>query len=170
MAEATRQYGIAPDVLTTAKGLGGGFPVGAMLATAAAAQALPFGTHGSTYGGNPLACAVAGAVLDELEKPALQANAKAREQQLRAGLDAIGERYGLFSKTRGMGLLIGAPLLPAWHGRAKDIVNAALKEGLWLLVAGPDVLRFAPALNITEADVGEGLTRFERACQRLTTA
>ncbi len=167
---AYQQYGIAPDVLTTAKGLGGGFPVGAMLATAAAAQALPFGTHGSTYGGNPLACAVAGAVLDELEKPALQANAKAREQQLRAGLDAIGERYGLFSKTRGMGLLIGAPLLPAWHGRAKDIVNAALKEGLWLLVAGPDVLRFAPALNITEADVGEGLTRFERACQRLTTA
>lgn len=164
---AYQQYGIAPDVLTTAKGLGGGFPVGAMLATAAAAQALPFGTHGSTYGGNPLACAVAGAVLDELQKPELQANAKAREQQLRAGLDAIGERHGLFGKTRGLGLLIGAPLAPAWHGRAKDIVNAALAEGLWLLVAGPDVLRFAPALNITEADVREGLERFGRVCKKL---
>ncbi|SEQ98353.1 acetylornithine/N-succinyldiaminopimelate aminotransferase [Solimonas aquatica] len=164
---AYQQYGVQPDVLTTAKGLGGGFPIGAMLATEAAAQALAFGTHGSTYGGNPLACAVAGAVLEELVKPELLANVQARSQQLREGLTQIGERYGQFSAPRGMGLLLGAPLTDSWKGRAKDIVNAGLKQGVWLLVAGPDVLRFAPALNISAADMAEGLARLDRACAAL---
>ena len=97
-------------------------------------------------------------------------NVGERAAQLTARLEEIGARYGLFSTTRGMGLLIGAPLSDAWKGRAKDVVNAALAEGLWLLVAGPDVLRFAPALNISEADVAEGLRRFERACAVLTSA
>ncbi|WP_020649716.1 aspartate aminotransferase family protein [Solimonas variicoloris] len=164
---AYQQCGVTPDVLTTAKGLGGGFPIGAMLTTADVAKALPFGTHGSTYGGNPLACAVAGAVLDEITKPELQRNVVARAQQLRDGLDQLGRRYGLFGTPRGQGLLVGAPVSEAWKGRAKEIVNAALAEGVWLLVAGPDVLRFAPALNITEADVAEGLARLERAVQKL---
>ncbi|WP_028009421.1 aspartate aminotransferase family protein [Solimonas flava] len=164
---AYQQCGVTPDVMTTAKGLGGGFPIGAMLTTADVAKALPFGTHGSTYGGNPLACAVAGAVLDEITKPALQQNVAARAQQLRDGLDQLGRRYGLSGTPRGQGLLIGAPVSEAWKGRAKEIVNAALAEGVWLLVAGPDVLRFAPALNITEADVSEGLARLERAMQKL---
>lgn len=164
---AYQQYGVQPDVLTTAKGLGGGFPIGAMLATEAAAQALAFGTHGSTYGGNPLACAVAGAVLEELVKPELLANVQARSLQLREGLTQIGERYGQFSAPRGMGLLLGAPLTDSWKGRAKDIVNAGLKQGVWLLVAGPDVLRFAPALNISAADMAEGLARLDRACAAL---
>lgn len=164
---AYQQLGVTPDVLTTAKGLGGGFPVGAMLTTNAAAQALAFGTHGSTYGGNPLACAVANAVLDEVSDPALMRNVAARGAQLRSGLDALATRYRFFTASRGQGLLIGAPLSEAWKGRAKDIVNAALAEGLWLLVAGPDVLRFAPALNISEADVSDGLARLERACAAL---
>lgn len=164
---AHEQLGVTPDVLTTAKGLGGGFPIGAMLATAKAAEALAFGTHGSTYGGNPLGCAVAGAVLEELVKPALMQNVQARAQQLRAGLQAIGQRYGMFEPARGMGLLMGAPVSEAWKGRAKDVVNAALKEGVWLLVAGPDVLRFAPALNISEAEMAEALQRLDRACAQL---
>lgn len=164
---AYQQYGVIPDVLTTAKGLGGGFPIGAMLTTTQHAQALPFGTHGSTYGGNPLGCAVAGAVLEELSKPELMANVQARAAQLRAGLERIGQRHGQFGTPRGMGLLVGAPLADRWKGRAKDIVNAGLKEGVWLLVAGPDVLRFAPALNITETELEEGLTRLERACAQL---
>ncbi|WP_370308461.1 aspartate aminotransferase family protein [Sinimarinibacterium flocculans] len=167
---AYEQYGVTPDVLTTAKGLGGGFPIGAMLTTDALAGVLAFGTHGSTYGGNPLACAVADAVVEEIARPELLRNVGERAAQLTAGLEEIGARYGLFSTTRGMGLLIGAPLSDAWKGRAKDVVNAALAEGLWLLVAGPDVLRFAPALNISEADVAEGLRRFERACAALTSA
>ena len=167
---AYEQYGVTPDVLTTAKGLGGGFPIGAMLTTDALAGVLAFGTHGSTYGGNPLACAVADAVVEEIARPELLRNVGERAAQLAARLEEIGARHGLFSTTRGMGLLIGAPLSDAWKGRAKDVVNAALAEGLWLLVAGPDVLRFAPALNISEADVAEGLRRFERACAVLTSA
>jgi succinylornithine transaminase family protein len=164
---AYEQLGVTPDVMTTAKGLGGGFPVGAMLATASAAEALPFGTHGSTYGGNPLACAVAGAVLEELVKPSLQDNVRARAAQLRAGLDALAQRHGLFGPSRGMGLLVGAPLVESMKGRAKDLVAASMDAGLWMLVAGPDVLRFAPALTITEADVAEGLARLDRACTTL---
>src|SRR3546814_4755408 len=83
---AYEQLGVTPDVMSTAKGLGGGFPIGAMLTTAEIAKALAFGTHGSTYGGNPLACAVAGAVLEEIVKPELKANVLARSQQLKAGL------------------------------------------------------------------------------------
>lgn len=160
-------YGVVPDVLTTAKGLGGGFPIGAMLATAKIAETLAFGTHGSTYGGNPLGCAVASAVLEEITRPALIENVKARSEQLREGLNAIGKRYSIFDAARGRGLLMGAPLSAAWQGRAKDVTAAALKHGLWCLVAGPDVMRFAPALTITEADIAEGLKRLDAACAQL---
>ncbi len=164
---AHEQLGVTPDILTTAKGLGGGFRVGAMLTTSDIAATLAFGTHGSTYGGNPLACAVAGAVLDEISRPELLDNVQQRSAQLRAGLEALAQRYGLFTAPRGMGLLMGAPLVDAWKGRAKDIVTAALAQGVWMLVAGPDVLRFAPALNIGEADLAEGLLRLERALDEL---
>lgn len=159
--------GVTPDVLTTAKGLGGGFPIGAMLTTAKIAETLAFGTHGSTYGGNPLGCAVAAAVLEEITQPVLMGNVKARSQQLRDGLNAIGKRHGIFDAARGHGLLMGAPLSASWLGRAKDVTAAALKQGLWCLVAGPDVLRFAPALNISEADVADGLKRLDAACAQL---
>lgn len=164
---AYEQFGVTPDVLTTAKGLGGGFPVGAMMTTSALAEVLAFGTHGSTYGGNPLACAVADAVITEVSRPETLRNVAERSAQLVAGIDALAQRFGLFERPRGMGLLLGAPLTSAWKGRAKDIVNAGLAEGLWMLVAGPDVLRFAPALNIGEADMAEGLARLERACAAL---
>lgn len=159
--------GVTPDIMTTAKGLGGGFPIGAMLTTADLAETLAFGTHGSTYGGNALACAVAGAVFDEITGSAIMANVQARGEQLRAGLDAIGKRYGTFGASRGKGLLVGAPMSEAWKGRAKDIVNAGLAKGVWCLVAGPEVMRFAPPLNITEAEVAEGLKRLDAACAEL---
>jgi len=158
---AYQHYGVAPDVLTSAKGLGGGFPIGAMLCTKAAADVLAFGTHGSTYGGNPLACAVGEAVIDTVNDPALLAGVLHRAQLFRDGLDSIGRRYGVFTPSRGLGLLIGAPMSDAWKGRAKDIVNAAMAHGVWTLVAGPDVLRMAPSLIISEADIAEGLRRLE---------
>lgn len=164
---AYMEMGVTPDLLTTAKGLGGGFPIGAMLTTAAIAETLAFGTHGSTYGGNPLACAVAGAALEEIVRPQTVANVKARGEQMRQGLEAIGQRYGLFEGVRGMGLLLGAPLTEGWKGRAKDVVAAGLRQGVWLLVAGPDVLRFAPALTISEAEMAEGLRRLDAACAEL---
>lgn len=161
---AYEQLGVVPDVLTTAKGLGGGFPIGAMLTTREYAASLGFGTHGSTYGGNPLACAVALAALEEIAKPELKANVAARTEQLAAGLKSLAARYGVFEMERGMGLLRGAVMSPAYKGRAKALVNAGLKHGVWTLVAGPDVLRVAPPLNITEADMAEGLRRLDVAC------
>lgn len=164
---AYQAYGVQPDVLTSAKGLGGGFPIGAMLCTKKAADVLAFGTHGSTYGGNPLACAVAEAVLDLVNEPGTLAGVQARAQLVRDGLDSIGRRYGIFEPARGLGLLIGAPLAPAWKGRAKEIVNAGLRHGVWTLVAGPDVLRIAPSLIISEADIAEGLRRLEAGITEL---
>jgi acetylornithine/N-succinyldiaminopimelate aminotransferase len=164
---AYQHYGVTPDVLTSAKGLGGGFPIGAMLATRAAADVLAFGTHGSTYGGNPLACAVGEAVLDMVNDPALLAGVVHRAQLIRDGLDSIGRRYGVFTPSRGLGLLIGAPMSDAWKGRAKDIVNAGLANGVWTLVAGPDVLRLAPSLVISETEIAEGLRRLEVAVASL---
>jgi len=167
---AYEHFGVAPDVLTSAKGLGGGFPIGAMLCTQKAAEVLQFGTHGSTYGGNPLACAVGEAVLDIVNTPEVLAGVESRAKLLREGLDTIGRRYGIFEPARGMGLLIGAPLTTEWKGRAKDVVNAGFRHGLWSLVAGPDVLRVAPSLIISQADLAEGLKRLDAACAELVGA
>ncbi len=162
--------GVTPDVLTSAKGLGGGFPIGAMLTTAKVAESLPFGTHGSTYGGNPLGCAVAEAVIDIVSDPATLEGVRHRARKLSEGLHAISKKHGIFETVRGMGLLIGAPLAAAWKGRAKDIVNAGLKHGVWTLVAGPDVLRVAPSLIISDADLAEGLKRLEAGIAELVAA
>ncbi len=160
--------GVTPDVLTSAKGLGGGFPIGAMLTTAEIGQSLPFGTHGSTYGGNPLACAVAETVLDIVNTPAVLDGVRHRSKLMTEGVNLLARRYGVFETVRGAGLLLGAPMSAAWKGKAKEVVNAGLRHGLWCLVAGPDVLRIAPSLIIPEADIAEGLKRLEAACMELT--
>jgi acetylornithine/N-succinyldiaminopimelate aminotransferase len=165
---AYQGMGVTPDVLTSAKALGGGFPIGAMLTTAAIAQSLPFGSHGSTYGGNPLACAVAETVIDIVNDPALLAGVGKRSGLLKDGLATLARRYGIFEPVRGAGLLLGATMTAAWKGKAKEVVNAGLRQGLWCLIAGPDVLRVAPSLIIPEADIAEGLNRLEAACQELT--
>ncbi|HUR41398.1 MAG TPA: acetylornithine/succinyldiaminopimelate transaminase [Verrucomicrobiae bacterium] len=164
---AYQQVGVTPDVLTSAKGLGGGFPIGAMLTTAAIADSLPFGTHGSTYGGNPLGCAVGEAVMELVTDPQLLAGVQQRAALIRENLVKLA-RYGVFEAPRGMGLLIGAPMAAAWKGKAKEVVNAGLRHGVWTLVAGPDVLRLAPSLIIPEADIAEGFKRLELALQELT--
>jgi len=163
-------YGVTPDILTSAKSLGGGFPIGAMLTTDALAAHFPAGTHGTTYGGNPLACAVAGAVVDIVNTPEMRAGVRARHDRFRARLEKIGQQYGVFSEVRGMGLLIGCVLTDNWKGKAKDFFNAAEQHDLMILQAGPDVVRFAPSLVIEETDIDEGLDRFERAVAQLTKA
>ena len=159
--------GVTPDVMSSAKGLGGGFPIGAMLCTAKAAEYLPFGTHGSTYGGNPLGCAVAEAVIDEVTAPGFLAQVEAKSQRFIAGLTKLSETYGLFDPPRGKGLLLGAPMREAWQGRAKELVQAGLRHGVWCLVAGPSVLRLAPPLNMSDADIDDGLQRLEAAVAEL---
>jgi succinylornithine aminotransferase len=163
-------YGVTPDILSSAKSLGGGFPIGAMLTTDALAKHFAVGVHGTTYGGNPLACAVAEAVVDVINTPEVRAGVKAKHQRFKTRLEQIGQRYGVFTEVRGLGLLIGCALSDAWKGRAKDFFNAAEQHDLMILQAGPDVVRFAPSLVIEDADIDEGLDRFERAVAHLTQA
>src|SRR5690606_11003660 len=160
-------YGVTPDILSSAKSLGGGFPIGAMLTTTDLAKHLAVGTHGTTYGGNPLACAVAEAVLDIVNTPEVLAGVKAKSAEFRQRLQAICERYGIFTQVRGLGLLLGCVLSEAWKGKAKTVLDAAAAEGLLVLQASPDVVRFAPSLVVEEADIVEGLQCFERAVAKL---
>lgn len=162
---AYMHYGVTPDVLSTAKALGGGFPIGALLATEACASVMTVGTHGTTYGGNPLASAVAGEVLSIVNTPAVLNGVKQRHQWFTERLNAINARYGLFKEIRGLGLLIGCVLNDAWAGKAKAISTQAAEEGLMILIAGANVVRFAPALMVSEEEVKTGLDRFELACQ-----
>ncbi|MEC8225709.1 MAG: aminotransferase class III-fold pyridoxal phosphate-dependent enzyme, partial [Pseudomonadota bacterium] len=154
---------VTPDILTTAKALGGGFPIGAMITTASIAAHLKVGTHGSTYGGNPLACAVAEAAFDTVNTAEVLAGVKEREQLLRDGFAAINEKYDVFSEVRGKGLLLGAVLNSKFEGRARDFLVASTKHGLMSLVAGTNVVRFTPSLVIPLEDIKEGLARFEKA-------
>ena len=160
---AYMNYGVTPDILTSAKALGGGFPVSAVLTTHDVAGAFHVGSHGSTYGGNPLACAVAGAAFDIINTPGLLQGVSTKRQQFVEHLQKIDEKYAIFEDIRGMGLLIGAELKPAYKGRARDLLYAAADAGVMVLNAGPDVMRFAPALNIETADIQEGMARFGRA-------
>ena len=161
---------VVPDVLTTAKALGGGFPIAAMLTTKEIADHLKIGTHGSTYGGNPLACAIGNAVLDVVNTPEVLNGVKVREQLLRDGLTKINEKYDVFSEVRGQGLLIGAVMNEKFQGRAKEFLVAGINEGVMSLVAGANVVRFTPSLVIPEADIAEGLARFERAVAKVVEA
>jgi acetylornithine/N-succinyldiaminopimelate aminotransferase len=161
---------VTPDILTTAKALGGGFPIGAMITTTEIAKHLKIGTHGSTYGGNPLACAVGEAAFDTVNNQQLLDGVKEKAQLYTQGLQAINEKYHVFSEIRGKGLLIGAVLTDDYQGRAKEFLNAAITEGVMTLVAGASIIRFAPSLVIPNEDILEGLQRFERAVAKLVAA
>lgn len=160
---AYEQSGVTPDILTSAKALGGGFPIGAMLTTDEIAAHLKPGTHGSTYGGNPLACAVSEAVMDVVNTPEVLDGVKRREQMFRDAVMAINEKYGVFHEVRGQGLLLGAALNDNYKGKARDFLLASAEQGLMVLIAGADVIRFTPSLIIPEADIAEGMQRFEQA-------
>ncbi|MGR2680367.1 aspartate aminotransferase family protein [Chromobacterium haemolyticum] len=167
---AYQEYGVTPDILSSAKGIGGGFPIGAMLTTEKVAKSFGIGTHGSTYGGNPLACAVAHKVLELVNEPAVLDGVRAKHQRFVDGLNAINAKYQVFKTVRGMGLLLGCVLTDAYAGRAKEFLKAAEKQGLMLLVAGLSVVRLAPSLVIEDKDIDEGLARFEAAIAELTSA
>ncbi len=160
---AYQDTGVTPDILTTAKALGNGFPIGAMLTTAELASHFTVGAHGTTYGGNPLAAAIADKVVELISGPALLAGVQKRAELIRAKLAKLNERFDVFSDIRGKGLLIGAELNANLRGRAKDFVTAAAAHGVMMLMAGPDVLRFVPSLIIPEADIEEGFARLEKA-------
>ncbi|MEL7291163.1 MAG: aspartate aminotransferase family protein [Pseudomonadota bacterium] len=164
---AYQGLGVTPDILSTAKSLGGGIPIGAMLTTTELAQHLKVGTHGSTYGGNPLACAVAEAVVDAVSQPETLAGVAKREALFREGLTKLNDKYNIFAEIRGKGLLLGAAMNEAWQGRARDVLVAAGKQGLMVLVAGANVVRFTPSLVITEEEIQQGLDRLDKALATL---
>ncbi|MFC0679980.1 acetylornithine/succinylornithine family transaminase [Lysobacter korlensis] len=163
-------YGVVPDAVTLAKALGGGFPVGALLVGENAAETLQFGAHGTTFGGNPLAAAVALAALRVLDSDELRANVEHQSQALRKALAAINGELNVFCEIRGRGLMLGAQLAPRYAGRAGEILERCADEGLLLLQAGPDVLRFVPALNIEQGDIAAGLTRLDAALRAFVRA
>ncbi|RJX78971.1 acetylornithine/succinylornithine family transaminase [Pseudomonas sp. LS-2] len=167
---AYQHYGVTPDILTSAKGLGGGFPIGAMLTRADIGVHFPPGTHGTTNGGNPLACSVADAVLSVVDSDEVRRGVIRRRAAFVDQLDALAIKHGVFGPARGLGLLIGCPLHDNWKGLAKVIVTAAAEEGVLLLQAGPDVLRFAPSLVIDPQDIDEGLRRLDRALSKISEA
>ena len=157
------QEGITPDIVTLAKALGGGFPIGAMLAGPKVAEVMQFGAHGTTFGGNPLAAAVARVALRKLGSAEIEANVARQSAALRAGLAAINDELDLFDEVRGRGLMLGAVLKPAYAGRAGEVLDHAAANGLLLLQAGPDVLRFVPALNLSDEELAEALARLHQA-------
>ena len=157
------QKGIVPDILTSAKGLGGGFPIGALLTTNDVASVFGVGVHGTTFGGNPLACAVAGAAFDVINTTEVLDGVRARHALFLEGLRAINGRRKVFTDIRGEGVWLGCELEAPWKGKSMDVVRAAGEAGLMLLVAGPDVVRIAPSLVISLDEILEGLARLEKA-------
>jgi len=155
--------GVIPDIVTVAKGLGGGFPIGAMLVGEKAADTLQFGSHGTTFGGNPLATSVGLAVLKKLQSKALIRNVEERGAELRTALETLSAELGMFKEVRGMGLMLGAELKEKLHGKAGDITEIARHHGVLILQAGPNVLRIMPPLTVTKAELREGIKRLEVA-------
>ena len=155
--------GVTPDIVTLAKALGCGFPIGAMLAGPKVAQVMQFGAHGTTFGGNPLAAAVARVALRKLASAALLSHVQRQSTVLREALTSLGQELGVFSEVRGRGLMLGALLSDPYRGKAGDMLDFAAAHGLLVLQAGPDVLRFVPPLNITDEELVDGLARLRIA-------
>ncbi|EJF7711922.1 aspartate aminotransferase family protein [Providencia rettgeri] len=160
-------YNIVPDILTTAKALGGGFPISAMITTEEVAKTMEVGSHGTTYGGNPLACAVGNAAFDIINTEEVLNGVEKRRELFVAHLNKLNEKYHIFSEVRGMGLLIGAELDGKLLNRSKDILQASAVEGLMMLNAGTNVLRFTPSLIISEEEINSGMAKLETAIGKL---
>ena len=156
--------GITPDIMMVAKGIGGGFPLGAVLATEAAAAGMTAGTHGSTYGGNPLGCAVGASVMQIVADPGFLAEVNRKAALLRQGLEGlVASHPAVFEAVRGQGLMLGLKCRAA----NTEVVKAGYAEHLLTVPAADNCLRLLPALNIPDADLAEALARIERSACRL---
>jgi acetylornithine/N-succinyldiaminopimelate aminotransferase len=158
--------GVAPDIMMVAKGIGGGFPLGALLATERAAAGMVAGTHGSTYGGNPLACAVGAAVLGTIGQDAFLAEVSRKAALFRQGLESLVARHPqVFEGVRGQGLMLGLKCRVP-NG---DVVKAGYGQHLLTVAAADNVVRLLPALNIPDADIAEALSRLDKAAAEIAT-
>ncbi|QUS34960.1 aspartate aminotransferase family protein [Falsirhodobacter algicola] len=157
--------GVHPDIMMVAKGIGGGFPLGAVLATEAAARGMVAGTHGSTYGGNPLGCAVGGTVMSIVSDPAFLSEVNRKGALFRQGLEAVVAAHpDVFEAVRGQGLLLGLRCVKP----AAEVVQAGYAQNLLTVAAADNVVRLLPALNIPDEDIAEALARLDRAATSLS--
>lgn len=161
-----QNYDVIPDILTLAKSLGGGFPISAMLTTKKVASIISPGVHGTTYGGNPLACAVAESVIDIINTKKFLSGVEKKSKRIIRELNIINKRFKLFTEIRGQGLLIGAVLKSNISCKINEILNFSFLEGVIFLTAGNNVIRLAPSLNIRERDIIEGMKRFSNALEK----
>ncbi|THD76389.1 aspartate aminotransferase family protein [Thalassobius vesicularis] len=156
--------GITPDIMMVAKGIGGGFPLGAVLATEEAAFGMTAGTHGSTYGGNPLGCAVGSAVMDHVANPDFLGSVRARSGHLRQALEGLVAAHPtIFEEVRGSGLMLGLKC----KASNLDVVKAGYDAQVITVPAGDNVVRLLPPLNITEDDIAEAIARLDAAATKL---
>jgi acetylornithine/N-succinyldiaminopimelate aminotransferase len=159
--------GITPDIMTIAKGIGGGFPMGACLATAEAAKGMTVGTHGTTFGGNPLAMAVGNAVLDVVLEPGFLEHVQRAGLVLKQRLAELADRHpAVIAEVRGQGLMMGLRT----QVPNTDFIAAAREQKLILIAAGDNVARLLPPLIVTEDEIGEAVRRMDTACQAIGTA
>ena len=159
--------GIEPDIMMVAKGIGGGFPIGAVLATEDAASGMTAGTHGSTYGGNPLGCAVGSAVLERVAAPKFLADVNRKAGLMRQGLEGlIGQFPDVFDGVTGAGLMLGLKC----KANNIDVVNAGYAAEVLTVPAAENVVRLLPALNISDEDITQALSRLKAAAQIVQTA
>ena len=154
-------FGIEPDILTSAKGLGGGIPIGATLTKNDIASSMSVGSHGSTFGGNPMACAVADKVIEIVSNPNFLQEVKEKETLLVNKLEGVSKKHQAFREIRSSGLWIGCELNN--NGEVNELLDRCYKSGLIAVSAGTSTLRFAPALNISEDEISEGIERLEDA-------
>ncbi|WP_209546957.1 aspartate aminotransferase family protein [Ruegeria sp. HKCCSP346] len=158
--------GITPDIMMVAKGIGGGFPLGAVLATEDAASGMTAGTHGSTYGGNPLGCAVGCAVIDHVATPAFLESVNRKAGLLRQKLEAlIADHPDVFEEVRGSGLMLGLKCKPA----NIDVVNAGYDNLVITVPAADNVIRLLPPLTLTEDDIAQAMIRLDKAARQIET-
>ncbi len=158
---AYQHYGIQPDIVTLAKALGGGFPIGALLATDEAATGFAPGDHASTFGGNPLGSAVGSKVVDIISQPSFLNQVNATGSYLQEKLQEIVEKDQRATAVKGLGLLLGIE----FSVEVKELVNTCVKNGLLVISAGPRVLRFVPPLNITKEEIDQALAILEKSLE-----
>ena len=159
--------GIDPDIMMVAKGIGGGFPIGAVLATQEAASGMTAGTHGSTYGGNPLGCAVGSAVLDTVSDPAFLMDVSRKAAAMRRGLEGLVSQFSdVFDGVTGSGLMLGLKC----SASNTDVVNAGYDAGVLTVPAAENVVRLLPPLNILDEDIIIALEKLEKASQIVRAA
>ncbi len=161
---AYQKFGVVPDVVTMAKGLGGGFPIGAMLSRGKASRVLVPGDHGTTFGGNPLACAVALTVIEEVVDGGILAEVDKKSEYIRSKIEKLMTKHKSIEKINGMGLLLGVKLSGI---ESKDFVAKAFEKGFLVVGAGNNVVRVIPPLNVTYEELDKGIEKIDEILEEL---